>query len=148
MGFNLGHIISSLSKSVIRMDRNSNKESDIQEKDFFKWLDDVLVKELPDNIKAIAFNIYEDQDNKWSIELVGTSTFDENNSDWACDEVYTTRESPYILVKESDWETIESLFISFLRKYLDTGRYSNVLKGYMAVGAGFVDGDLSIIYKR
>lgn len=148
MGLDLGHTISSISKLIMRMDRNSNKESNLQEKNFFKWLDDVLVKELPDNIKAINFNLYQDQDNKWSIELVGTSTFDENNSDWACYEVYTTRENPYVLVKESDWRTIENLFISFLKKYLNKGKYSNVLKKYTAVGIGFVDGDLSIIYKN
>ncbi len=148
MGFNLGHAIGSLSKLVMGTDRNSDKESDLQEKDFFKWLDDVLAKELPDTIKAIAFNLYQDQENKWSVEFVGTSTFDENDSDWACDEIYTTRENPYVLVRESDWKTIENLFISLLRKYLETGRYADVLKGYTAVGVGFVDGDLSIIYKR
>lgn len=130
----------------MRTNRNINKNS--EEIEFFHWLDDILSKKLPSNIKAIAFNLYEDNDNKWSIELVGTSIFDENNSDWACSEVYTTRENPYFLVKESDWKTIESLFTSFLQNYLNTGKYSNTLKKYCAIGIGFVDGDLSIIYKR
>ncbi len=148
MGFDLGHTISSVSKLVMRMDRNSKKESNLQEKDFFKWLDDILIKEMPDNIKAINFNLYQNQGNKWSIELVGTSTFDKTNSDWACNEIYTTRENPYVLVKKSDWRTIENLFISFLKNYLNKGKYSNVLKKYIAIGVGFVDGDLTILYTK
>lgn len=120
----------------------------LEEKEFFNWLDKVLSKKLPDNIKAINFNLYEDVDSRWSIELVGTSTFDENNSDWACSEVYTTRDNPYVLEKESDWKTIENLFTSFLRHYLASGKYSTILKAYCGIGIGFVDGDLSIIYKR
>ena len=146
MGFNLGHTISSLSKLAMRTTRNTNKNS--EEIGFFNWLDEVLSKKLPSNIKAINFNLYEDNDNKWSIELVGTSTFDENNSDWACNEIYTTRENPYALVKESNWKEVETLFTSFLNNYLSTGKYSNILKEYCGIGIGFVDGDLSIIYKR
>lgn len=123
---------------------NTNKSS--EEIDFFNWLDEILLRKLPNNIKAINFNLYEDYGNEWSVELVGTSTFDENDSDWACDEIYTTRENPYVLEKESDWKTIENIFTSFLKNYLDTGKYSNVLKKYYGIGIGFVDGDLSIIY--
>ena len=128
--------------------RKLNEKVNLEEKEFFNWLDEILSKKLPDDIKAINFNLYEDVDNKWSIELVGTSTFDENSSDWACSEIYTTRETPYILVKKSDWKTIEKIFTSFLKNYLDAGKHSNVLKKYCGIGIGFVDGDLSIIYKR
>ena len=41
-------------------------------KDFFVWLDSILKDELNNEVKAINFNLYEDADNKWSIELVGT----------------------------------------------------------------------------
>ena len=43
----------------------SNKNN----KDFFEWLDLLLKNELSSEIKAIIFNLYEDTDNKWSIEL-------------------------------------------------------------------------------
>ncbi|RGF25674.1 hypothetical protein DW081_17390, partial [Clostridium sp. AF46-9NS] len=61
-------------------------------KDFFEWLDLILKNELNSEIKAINFNLYEDTDNKWSVELVGTFSFDKDNDDWACDEVFTTRD--------------------------------------------------------
>ena len=78
----------------------------------------------------------------------GTSTFDESSSDWACREVYTTRDTAFVLMKESDWKTVESLFVSLLEKYLDGGKYASALKKYRAVGVGFVDGDLHILYKK
>ena len=133
---------------IKRKTESLNKKTNSEENEFFNWLDEVLNKQLPNDIKAINFNLYEDEDNKWSVELVGTSVFDENNSDWACCEVYTTRNNPYVLIKESDWKAIETLFISYLNQYLDTGKYSNVLKKYSAVGIGFVDGDLHIVFKQ
>ena len=41
------------------------------------------MNELSSEIKAIIFNLYEDTDNKWSIELVGTFSFNTDNDDWA-----------------------------------------------------------------
>ena len=53
-------------------------------KDFFVWLDSILKDELNNDVKAINFNLYEDADNKWSIELVGTFSFNKDDDDWAC----------------------------------------------------------------
>ena len=61
---------------------------------FFEWLDLILKADFPNEIKAINFNLYEDTENKWSIELIGTSVFDENDDDWACCEVFSTRDKP------------------------------------------------------
>ena len=124
-----------------------NNENIREESSFYNWLEDAL-KKLPGNVEAINFNLYDDGDNKWSVELVGSSTFDENNSDWACNEVYTTRENPYVLTKKSDWKAIENLFTTFLLNYLERGKYAHILKEYRGIGIGFVDGDLSILYKK
>ena len=101
-----------------------------------------------DNIVAINFNLYEDENDKWSIELVGTSSFDENDDDWACDEVFTTRDNPYVLEMKSDWKSIQGIFIDKINNDLDKGKYAEKLKHYKAVAIGCVDGDLSIIYKK
>lgn len=145
MGFDAAHAISCLAKLALRISRNTRSR---EEDGFFGWLDAVLAGGLPAGIKAINFNLYDDGGGKWSVELVGTSTFDENSSDWACREVYTTRDTPFVLMKESDWKTVESLFVSLLEKYLDGGKYASALKKYRAVGVGFVDGDLHILYKK
>ena len=124
-----------------------NNEKTNEESSFYNWLENAL-KKLPSDVEAINFNLYEDNGDKWSVELVGTSTFDENNSDWACNEVYTTRENPYVLTKKSDWKAIENLFTTFLLNYLEQGKYAHILKEYRGIGIGFVDGDLSILYKK
>lgn len=118
-----------------------------QNKKFKKWLDNILKTKLPDGVIAINFNLYEDIDNKWSIELIGASSFDENNEDWACDEIFTTRDNPFVLVEESDWKTIEIIYTNLINEYLENGKYSNMLKQYTAIGIGFVDGDISIVYR-
>ena len=69
-------------------------------KDFFEWLDLLLKNELSSEIKAIIFNLYEDTDNKWSIELVGTFSFNTDKDDWACDEVFDTRDNTLSWVQE------------------------------------------------
>lgn len=125
----------------------TNNEKIREECSFYNWLEKVL-KKLPRDVEAIHFNLYEDGDNKWSVELVGTSTFDENSSDWACNEVYTARDNPYVLTKKSDWKAIENLFTTFLLNYLERGKYAHILKECRGIGIGFVDGDLSLIYKK
>ena len=123
---------------------------DVFKKDnkFENWLDDILKGELPNDIKAINFNLYKDTHNKWSIELVGASSYDENDEDWACDEVFATRKNPFVLIKESNWENIEKIYTNMVNEYLNNGKYASKLKQYEAVAIGFVDGDLNVIYKK
>ena len=124
-----------------------NSEASLETK-FFGWLDGVLGKKLPSGIEAIAFNLYEDADNNWSIELVGSSYFSETDPDWPCSEVYTTRENPFSIKRELDWGEIEKTFTDLVNLYLEKGQYSDDLKQYQAIGIGFVDGDTTIIYKK
>ena len=53
-----------------------------------KWLDDILQQSIPDDVLALNFNLYDDGDYSWSIELVGTDSFDIDDDDWRCDEVF------------------------------------------------------------
>lgn len=112
------------------------------------WLDHVFENQSFDNIKGIAFNIYEDGDDAWSFEVVGTATFDESDSDWACDEItdFGTRENPFAWTAVSGWESILQEVFSILQEYLDNGKYSELLKSFNGVGVGFVDGDMEILY--
>lgn len=124
------------------------KKSKNQNNEFTEWLDNILKTNLPNGIIAINFNLYEDGNNKWSIELIGSSSFDENNEDWSCNEIFSTRDNPFVLIEESDWRTIEIIFTKFIKEYLNKGKYANKLKQYIAIGIGFVDGDINIIYKN
>ena len=117
-------------------------------KDFFVWLDSILKDELNNDVKAINFNLYEDADNKWSIELVGTFSFNKDDDDWASIRISITRDNPFVIECESDWKSMETVFIDLVNEYLSSGKYASKLKEYLAVGIGFVDGDLHILYDK
>lgn len=115
--------------------------------DFEKWLDEILSneKELSDDIVAFCFNLYEDADDKWSVELVGTGSFDKEDSDWPCYEVFTTRESPLTWKERMTWKDCLHVVETHLSNYLQNGKYSKLLLSKQGVGYGFVDGDLFLI---
>jgi len=115
--------------------------------EFHIWLDDILQDELSEEIKAVCFNLYEDVGDKWSIEFVGAGSFDENDPDWACDEVLALRDAPFTLERAVKWDEFLEEAEQLIEDYLQNGAYANKLKRYKAVAVGFVDGDLSILYR-
>ena len=115
--------------------------------EFAKWVDIILDKDFPSNTLAINFNLYEEhEDNTWSMQIVGTERFDEE--DWACYETFTTGEDLYIWTEEGGWEKALETAMNSLKAYLNNGRYASILLKYNGVGIGFVDGDVEIIYRR
>lgn len=114
------------------------------------WLNDVLGQEIPSEIRAFCFNLYEDENYGWAIELVGTETFDLDDEDWACDEItdFGTRDEPLFWKKEAGWNEVLSEVIPALKQYLENGSYADVLKSRAGVGVGFVDGNIEILYSN
>ena len=115
---------------------------------FEKWLDEQIPKYSLDGIIAFNFNLYEDDNNKWSVELVGTSDFSESNSDWGCCEVFATRNNHFSIEHSGNFNEVLSVFKNCAVKYLVCGKYREQLKCKAGVGIGFVDGDLEIIFKN
>jgi len=116
---------------------------------FSKWLDKQLSKDLPNNIVAINFNLYEGIKQTYDVELVGCDMFDENDEDWVCDEVFDTREDLFFVPRTDDishWEKGLSFITELVNKYLSEGKYADELKSYKAIGIGFVDGNINILY--
>lgn len=113
-----------------------------------EWLDSLPLHTLPDNVAAFNFNIYEDGDDWWSVEIVATDRFDVLDQDWACDEIadFGTRDNPFSWEEKAEWSDIQEEINTILRKYLEEGKFADVLKGYEAVGAGFIDGNIHILY--
>ena len=118
--------------------------------DVKKWIDSALSDDLPEDIKGIAFNIYEDGDNNWSFEIVGTSCFDPDDEDWACEEItdFETREEPFSWVGEADWQEIQNKVCGWVSQYLEDGENAEKLKSTEGVGVGFVDGDMEILFSK
>ena len=114
--------------------------------EFEAWLDAALEADLPEDIAAFNFNLYEDGDNLWSIELIGAPSFDPEDPDWACDEIFTNREDPLSWSAEVDWQDIQETMTQYVEKYLIEGAGASILKNSEAVGIGFVDGDITIVY--
>lgn len=121
---------------------------DKMKKSFFSWLDGIFSADIPDEVVAINFNLYDDSNDKWSVEFVGAGSFDAENSDWACDEIVTSREYPFIINKSANWQEIQQLAEKYISSYMDKSKFSDKLKSYAAVGVGFVDGDISILYTK
>lgn len=115
-----------------------------------EWLNDVLDQEVPAETKAFCFNLYEDGENEWSMELIAAPSFDPEDDDWGCDELtdFGTRDIPLSWEKEAGWEEILADAASALKQYLVQGQYADVLKAYEGVGVGFVEGDIEILYSR
>lgn len=113
-----------------------------------EWIDTVLEQPIPDEVKAFCFNLYDDGDAKWSIELIGASQFCLEDEYWPCEEVTTfeTRENPYCFEQDEEWEVILEEVIAALKDYLHNGAKADCLKQKAGVGVGFVDGDVEIIY--
>lgn len=112
------------------------------------WLDSILEQPIPAEVAALNFNLYEEGGNNWSIELVGTESFDLEDEDWGCDEIFDfgTRENPLVWEEEKMWNEILDEMIQIMKRYLQEGKYAGVLKKYRGVGIGFVDGNIEILF--
>ena len=115
-------------------------------KDFFEWLDLILKNELNSEIKAINFNLYEDTDNKWSVELVGTFSFDRDNDDWACDVDYEPVDK-YLNIEGVDVDPDKFLneVITILLDIISLEKVSAWLLHTKYITVGFDDGVLEKI---
>jgi len=116
--------------------------------DFAKWLDGALAGELPGNVRAFNFNLYEGTGRTWDMELVGAPTFDPNRSQWACDTTFSYPELFFMRHADigNQWEQGLAQAIDLISIYLRGGRHRDVLRGSLGVGVGFVDGELSIVW--
>lgn len=114
------------------------------------WLDGVFDRSIPDGVVSVCFNLYEDGDNNWSLEVVGCSSFDSEDPDWACDEVtdFETREEPFTWTEEAIWEKVLSDVTKLLYQYIQEGKASGYLNSLDGVAVGFTDGDLNILVEK
>lgn len=126
------------------------QQSAVMEKDFFAWLDSALSQKQPKGIAAYNFNLYEGR-TEFHVQLVGASKFEANNPDWPCHEVFSTGEEIFIIprkVSGKKWQDGQLFTVRLIKKYLSKGAYRKELKAKLAVGVGFVDGDIELVFKK
>ena len=113
-----------------------------------EWIDGVLSAPVPDEVAAFCFNLYENDEYWWSMDLIGADRFDPDDQDWACDEVtdFNSRDPLFTWQAECEWDEALDTMVDILTKYLNEGKYADLLKSKNAVGIGFADGDIEIIY--
>lgn len=115
---------------------------------FSTWLDGILENTYFEDVKAFNFNLYETEDeHKFDIQIIGSPVYDKNNTDWACEEIFTSGENVFCVYAE-DWITCLETSSELVKDYLKSGKFRNVLTKTLAVSVGFVDGDLSVLYER
>lgn len=113
------------------------------------WIDTVLKDvAVPSDIVAFCFNLYEESDGSWAMELVGTERFDLEDEDWACNEAtdFGSRENLYNWKMECEWDEALEYMVNELKQYLSSGKYADLLKSKEGVGVGFVDGNIEILH--
>lgn len=113
------------------------------------WIRESINQNIPKNVKALSFNLFECSSNYFSIELIGTSYFDKHNSDWACDEIWepesrSMSENFTANNCQDCLKKIKTILIPLIQKEMNVPKNAHII----AVGVGFVDGDLDIIYER
>ena len=130
-----------------KKEENYYKEFDYN--NFTSWLNEILKNPLPENSKGINFYLYEEENqNTYGIQFVATKSFDLNDDDWACDDIFSSGENMYFFTNKNNWEQILKEIELNIKDYLDKENESTVLKNYEGIGLGFVDGDLIILYKK
>lgn len=122
--------------------------------EFEKWLDNLLENnDMPEAAVAFNFNIYEEEDETYGVQLIASDEFSEDDGgDWACSEIWSSEEDVFYIdhsdEKDADYERGLEFIGGLIEAYLEGGRYRNILLSAKAVGAGFIDGDISILYKE
>lgn len=124
MGFDLGHIINSISKLALRTKKINDKNSKITMKDFFK---EVLIKNDA-KYSSLMLNLYEDEQH-YSMEAVydNVVAIRRNNPIEICD-------------KTNDYKKVLSIVKNELSAFYRDNKEQ--LKNISELSYGFVDGDL------
>ena len=108
------------------------------------------LKKIPHSVIAMNFNLYEScLENQFYAELVGCVSYDHENPDWACNTVFST-DDKYYWFKGFDWEEALNNFVSDIQNYMISENDPDLTLGGQIeyITAGFVDGDLELIYKK
>ena len=98
---------------------------------------------LPATVKALCLNLYEgEHEGEFDAQLIGCASYDREDPDWACHEVYTTGEE-LLGFTAADWEAALDYMLALMDEIIREGILPRTIE-YVAVG--FVDGDLEEVY--
>lgn len=114
---------------------------------FSNWLNRINKTEVvSDNIIAFNFGLFESE-NGYTIYLIGSETFDEEDEDWATNVDFEPKEKYFELdsswVKGKDWQQVLELSEELVKEYLNSESLDNtIFKNAETITTGFDDGEL------
>jgi hypothetical protein len=112
---------------------------------FLTWAAQALPASPLPGVVAYNFNIAESA-TAFEVEIVGSSYFDPGNSDWACEEGWTSRPSKYIApftTVGKEWQPFLESIGAAIRELSESEQPgAKTMRSAQAVTVGFVDGEL------
>jgi hypothetical protein len=111
------------------------------------WLFNLCDSEAPKkSIIAYNFGLFETEDS-YSIYLIGSNEFDENDSDWATNSDFEPKDKYFQLpakdFKKLSWQQVLDQIESELKTFSKSAKFRNsFFSKAQAVTTGFDDGDL------
>ncbi|MGM9531702.1 hypothetical protein [Intestinibacter sp.] len=114
--------------------------------EFKVWVEKYLV-DLPEDAVAINFNLYEGEED-YSVQLIASDEFDEEDEDWACEEIFSTEDDLFVIPMTEDIEDWEDALVyikSLIEEYLKVSSCRDILENLEGIGVGFVDGNIELL---
>jgi len=117
---------------------------------FNAWVDRIMIEAGSAPVAAYNFNLYEHEE-EFAIQLIGSSSFDRSDEDWACDVTFSSGEDLFYLphnIFGGQWRVGLEVANSLVKNYLQHGKYAALMKAACGVGVAFVDGNIDLVYLR
>ena len=118
--------------------------------EFAAWVDRVLDQQDLSPVVAYNFNLYE-HEGETAVQLVGATSYDPDDEDWACDTYYSSGEDLFILphsLTGRAWKDALRFATRLINEYLQRSTVPTPVRTCRAITVGFVAGDLEIVYSR
>jgi hypothetical protein len=115
---------------------------------FATWTDKILSQQIPAEVVAFSFNLYEGT-LTFDVQITGAPSFDAADQDWACDVIFSSGEDLFSIPRAlvgNRWEVAFELVRGWSENYLKSGSMASILRASDGVGVGFVDGDIELIW--
>ena len=114
--------------------------------EFRDWLNRINQSEvIPADLSAFNFGLFQTP-NGYSIYLIGSTIFTEDNDDWAGEEDFAPREKYFELpsnFKDKNWKELEDFVKELVIDFINSEDFQKTfLARTVAITVGFDDGDL------
>ena len=115
--------------------------------DLRKWFYEQAESGMKEGVIALNFNLYEEEeDGVYTAQLVGCARYDELNDDWACEEVFSSGEELYEFTAD-EWESAQEDFNEAVQEEILSEELPEFLSAIQVITAGFIDGELEVLWK-